>query len=208
MIVKYYGHSCFLLKSSTTSVAIDPFGDIGYRQEQIQADVCLCTHMHYDHCTLDYVKANKIINENSSDVCDFVTSISTFHDRFSGAKRGKNTIYKFTLDGVTFCHMGDVGVEPSSDLVDSIGKIDVLMIPVGGNYTIDCLQAEKYVRMLKPSIVIPMHYKTNKSNIDIDEKGSFLKLFDCVEQKPREFEINLKSLSEKTTVFDIDDKDF
>ena len=102
----------------------------------------------------------------------------TFHDDKKGALRGDNIVFKYRMDGVDLCHMGDIGEECNAFLVETLMPVNVLMIPVGGNYTIDAKQAKEYVDRLMPDIVIPMHYKTKDCEFDIDKVGEFLDLFD------------------------------
>ena len=94
-----------------------------------------------------------------------------------GALRGQNIIFKMKMDGITLCHMGDIGEECSERLIEEIGKVDVLFIPVGGTYTVDGIGAKKYVDCLQPKAVIPMHFKGEECALDIAEADSFLRLF-------------------------------
>ena len=208
MYVKYYGHACFSVWDNAKKIVIDPFGDIGYKQEQVQADFCLCTHFHYDHHSTQAVNAKIVVDDNNMISENWLSAIDSYHDEVDGQKRGKNTIYKILCDGMTVCHMGDIGMPISQDLVSKIGAVDILMIPIGGNYTIDAEQAKEYVLAIKPKIVIPMHYKTKRSDIDIDEKGQFLSYFSNVQKCPREFEISKKDLSNSMLVLDLDDSSF
>jgi len=207
MLIKYLGHACFLIGDKTKKIVIDPFGDIGYKQECVTADYCFCSHSHYDHHSTDCVTVREIFDENCKTSFDWVKTINSFHDEVCGQKRGKNNIYVFNFDKVTVCHMGDLGVPFSKELVEQIGKIDVLLIPIGGNYTIDSLNAKKYVEAIAPAIVIPMHYKTKRSDIDIDGKELFIKHFNCI-AKQRQFEIKKSDLTDAVVVYDIDDSDF
>lgn len=86
--------------------------------------------------------------------------METFHDKVSGAEKGKNIIYNFEIDGINICHCGDLGHILNSDYAEEIGNVDILLIPVGGGYTIDALDAVKVTKQLKPTIIIPMHYRT------------------------------------------------
>lgn len=208
MELKYNGHACFTLKGDDKSIVIDPFGFIGYMQECESVDYCLCTHGHYDHHTLDAVEFKEVVDFDNYEKFDFVKGIKCFHDNDGGVKRGCNLIFVFDCDGITFCHMGDIGEPLNKDLVNQIGKVDVLMIPVGGNYTIDAFAARDYVNALKPKLVIPMHYKTKRSNIDVDGKQAFVSLFPDVEKCGRRLRLDRKTLPERITVLDIDDGEF
>ncbi len=200
MKIKYLGHSSFLITGKDKSVVTDPFGDIGYEIERVSADFCTVSHGHFDHNAVEKVNARKIITSSS----DGFLAIETYHDPYLGAKRGKNTAFKFSVDGVTFCHLGDVGEYFSDSLAEEIGEVDVLFIPVGGNYTINYAEAVRYVEGIKPKIVIPMHYKTSKSNIDIDSAEPFLKRMAGVERTGREIALSLSDTEGPRTVYVMD----
>lgn len=178
MKIEYFGHSCFKITDGTRSVVFDPFADIGYDLPKIKADFCVCSHKHYDHFATQAVDCKAVITEQNVAKYPFLKAIDSFHDECKGAKRGKNTIFIFTADdGLTFCHMGDIG-EPFADFAKKRSiTTDILAIPVGGNYTIDSGEAVKYYKAIKPELVIPMHYKTARSNIDIAGKKNFLNKF-------------------------------
>ena len=101
-----------------------------------------------------------------------------YHDDKKGAARGEVLIFKYRMDGVDVCHMGDIGEECSGMMVESLMPVNILMIPVGGNFTIDAEQAKEYVDHIMPDIVIPMHYKTKDCEFDIAKVNEFLNLFD------------------------------
>ena len=174
MKIEYFGHSCFKLTDEKRSIVFDPFGDIGYRQPKLKADYCVCSHRHYDHFATDYVDCKAVITEDNADNFDFLGVIKSWHDECKGKKRGANTIFIYYAEDCTnFCHMGDIG-EPLPDEALELLRIDVLAIPVGGNYTINAAEAEEYCDLIRPGLVIPMHYKTARSNIDIAPKSEFL----------------------------------
>jgi L-ascorbate metabolism protein UlaG (beta-lactamase superfamily) len=107
-----------------------------------------------------------------------ITGIKSFHDDEGGALRGENIIFKFRMDGLDVCHLGDIGENCTAELLEQILPIDILLIPVGGKYTIDSEQAKEYVDRIMPEIVIPMHYKTKDLKMDIDKPDGFLDLFE------------------------------
>lgn len=208
MKIKYNGHASFTLYGTERSIIIDPFGDIGYEQERDSVDYCLCTHTHYDHYAVGAADEKFVIDFNNYSSFDWLKGIESFHDEVKGAKRGRNLIFVFECDGIKFCHMGDIGQPLDLSLTEKIGKVDVLMIPVGGNYTIDCAAAYDYVTAINPALAIPMHYKTKRSNIDIDGKKDFLSCFDKVIKSGRIFTLDKNSLPETLTALDIDDSEF
>lgn len=214
MKTEYLGHSAFLIKCEDFSVCFDPHKDIGYDLKPVTCDYCVCSHGHFDHAAYPLVEYKTLISEKNNEtagVCgEKFRRVQIFHDDKSGALRGKNYAAIFCADGLTVCHLGDAGEKYTDEIAEKLGKIDVLFIPVGGRYTIDAFEAKRYVCGINPKIVVPMHYKTQKSVLDISGKGEFLKLFDkeSVKNVTSPFEINAKTLPEKLTVLNIDDRAF
>ncbi|MBQ2715070.1 MAG: MBL fold metallo-hydrolase [Clostridia bacterium] len=183
MKIQWLGHSCFRLEESTdSSVVTDPYRSyIGIELPKVQSDVVTVSHDHDDHNFVEGVSGNPVVlsETGSFDVKGIhISAIGSSHDEVDGAKRGGNLIFKFRIDGVDVCHMGDIGQECTPDLAEAIGPVNVLLIPVGGNYTVDAEQAKEYVDRLMPDIVIPMHYKTRGVELDIDKVDGFLRQFD------------------------------
>ena len=181
MKIRYLGHACFEITSKNgVKVITDPYTKVGYELPKgLIADVVTTSHGHFDHNYTQGVDAKAIVNKigkYSIDGVDFY-GISSFHDPNMGALRGENIIYKIKMDGITLCHMGDIGEECSDKLVEAIGEVDVLCIPVGGTYTVDAIGAKKYVERIQPKAVIPMHYKPQDGALDIAEVESFLHLY-------------------------------
>ncbi len=189
MKIEYLGHSCFKLTESTgTSIVCDPYSEeVGFHMPAVAADAVTVSHGHYDHNAIEKVGGNpKIIDKESSiDLSGVeINSVKSFHDGNRGKKRGENIIFKFRMDGIDVCHLGDLGEDCSSDLIETVLPVNVLLIPVGGNYTLDAEMAKEYVDRIMPDIVIPMHYRTKDCKLDIDKVDEFLNLFDgeCVEE--------------------------
>lgn len=198
MKIEYLGHSCFKLTESTgTSVVCDPYSeDIGYKMPAVSADAVTVSHRHYDHDAVKNVIGKPVVieKESSYDLPGVdVDAVKSFHDAQRGKLRGENVIFKFRMDGIDVCHLGDLGEACSSDLIETVLPVNVLLIPVGGNYTIDAEMAKEYVDRIMPDIVIPMHYRTKDCKIDIDKVDEFLKLFD--EEVIEEAEGNTLELS-------------
>ena len=182
MKIRYLGHSCFQLTESTgTSIVTDPYGDVGFDLPRVTADVVTVSHSHFDHNNISGIDGNPVIlSEEGNYEIDgvHITAIRCCHDDEHGEKRGDNLIFKFRMDGLEICHLGDLGEECTSSLLEALLPVHVLLIPVGGNYTIDAEQAKEYVDRIMPSIVVPMHYKTKGFNIDIERVDRFTDLFD------------------------------
>lgn len=162
--VTWQGHACFELKGKNVTIVTDPFKGVGIPEPKAAADIVLCSHTHQDHNNVMPVLAKEgqalegfIGSKKVKEVS--IKGVAAFHDEASGSKRGKNTIYTFGLDGVQFCHLGDLGHDLSSEMVKEIGKVDVVFVPVGGYFTIGPETAAKVCEKLKPRIAVPMHYR-------------------------------------------------
>lgn len=183
MKIKYLGHSCFLLTESTgTAVVCDPYGDdVGFCMPGVSADAVTISHPHYDHDNVAKVGGNPVVldKEQGYELPGVeINAVKSYHDECMGAKRGENVIFKFRMDGLDVCHLGDLGEECSAELIESILPVNVLLIPVGGTYTIDAAMAKEYVDRIMPDVVIPMHYRTKGCNLDIDKVDEFISMFD------------------------------
>ncbi len=180
--VQWFGHSMWKIWTNDVSIVLDPFEDIGYPMpKNLTADIVTSSHAHYDHNNFALITGNpQIVNsEGNFEILGIkIKAIPTWHDAEEGAERGKNLLFKFELVGKTFLHCGDLGHDLSADVIGEIGKIDVLMIPVGGFYTIDAKTALNIVQNLNPKIIFPMHYKTEVLDFPIAYKESYLDLID------------------------------
>lgn len=181
MKITYLGHSSFLFVSGDgVRVVTDPFSGIGYPFPAVSADVVTVSHGHYDHCAVSSVGGKPAVfrraGKDSFGAWNF-TAFRSFHDDAGGRKRGENLIFRMEADGITVCHLGDVGERCFAERKEALGKIDVLLVPVGGNYTIGAAAAREYVEALRPSIVVPMHFFTPGLKIDIAGPEEFLSLF-------------------------------
>lgn len=163
MDIYYLGHSSFKLKGKSASVVCDPFNPkaVGLKFSSVDAEIVTISHEHEDHNYVEAVKGEpKIISgPGEYEVKDIsILGFPSFHDSKHGEERGKNTIYVYEIDGVRICHLGDLGQKLSEELLEELGDIDVLIIPVGGVYTIGPSQAAELVRDIEPSFILPMHY--------------------------------------------------
>lgn len=185
MNIIWKGQSCFQIftnqgKNNLVSIAIDPFSnDIGLRVPKLQADILLITHDHHDHNNIKAVSGQPFIinGPGEYDIKEvFIQGFPAFHDDSQGAKKGKITIYTIEAEEIRLCHLGDFGQkELSSDQLEEIGEVDILMIPVGGTYTIDAKEAIKIMSQIEPKITIPIHYKVPKLKVKLDGVDKFLK---------------------------------
>ncbi len=181
MTIHYLGHSSFLLVSDAgTRIVTDPYGDIGYAFPHVSADCVTVSHGHYDHAEVSAVAGTPRILSSAGDFRVGDVAIAAFpcwHDDAGGRKRGPNLAFRFTADGVTVCHLGDIGEACNAAFVQRLGHIDVLLVPVGGVYTVDAAGAKAYVDAIRPACTVPMHYKTEDLKIGIGGVGPFLAQF-------------------------------
>ena len=163
--IEYYGHSCFRLSWQGQRIVLDPYGDgyvPGYAPLRLDAEFVYCSHGHADHNAVETVKLHK-----GAKPLFTVTELETDHDEAGGTKRGKNTVRIFTFGAVRAAHLGDLGRMLTAQEAEALRGLDVLMIPVGGFFTIDASQAQEIVEQLAPRAVIPMHYRTESTGYDV-----------------------------------------
>ena len=170
MRVKWLGHACFLLTSEAgVRILTDPYTPgafgLGYRPPAETADIVTVSHDHADHNNTAAVKGKPEVVRGAGvhKVKGVeIKGISTSHDEASGSQRGPNTVFCFTLDGVRVCHLGDLGHDLAAGSLAEIGPVDVLLIPVGGNFTIDANVAGRVADSIAPKVVIPMHFQNER----------------------------------------------
>ncbi len=180
MKIKWYGHACFKLSySENLNVVTDPFDDhVGYPLCETEADIVTTSHGHGDHNYTESIKGKPaVLNRAGMFAFDDLTvrTVKTFHDGENGERRGKNLIFIFEAEGLKIAHLGDLGHEPDEDQYAALAGIDVMMIPIGGYYTINTGIALKIVENVKPKLVIPMHFNTEVMNFPITDEEQFAK---------------------------------
>ncbi|UCE19759.1 MAG: MBL fold metallo-hydrolase [Gemmatimonadota bacterium] len=192
MKITWLGHAAFLILSENgQKILTDPYeagsygGALAYQPINEEADIVTVSHQHADHYHPKGLKGQPEIITGSGvrTVGGFsFKGISTFHDPSEGTQRGDNTVFVFTVDDITLCHLGDLGHALSEDQTAEIGDVDVVLVPVGGLYTIDSNEATEIINTMAPKIVIPMHYKTSKCGFDIAGVDDFLRGKENVER--------------------------
>jgi len=179
MDVTWYGHACFRIKDRTTAIVTDPYHkSIGLTLPPLKANIVTVSHDHPGHSNTKAVKGNPFIIDGPGEYeisGVFITGIQTFHDARAGKDHGKNTVFLFEIDGLTVCHLGDLGHLPKQSQVEELGDIDVLLIPVGGVDSLRASQAAEVISLLEPRIVIPMHYRLNDLAFKLDPVSKFFK---------------------------------
>jgi len=182
MILKWHGHACFYLELDKLKFVLDPYGgDLGYPNLNITADIVTISHNHFDHNNHQVVKGNpRVITGPDKVIVNGVTcyGIPTYHDLTQGSQRGNNIIFVFEGEGLKIAHCGDLGHPLPIDVVEKLKGLDILLIPVGGVYTIGPETASQVVKAVQPKIAIPMHYKTDYLKFNLDPVDNYLKYFD------------------------------
>ncbi len=185
MKIKWYGHAAFLITSDQgVKIITDPYesgaygGQLAYGKIGDQADIVLTSHDHADHNDTKSLPGSPQVVKGSGTMSVKGVSfkgIATYHDPSKGRERGTNTVFTFTVDGIKVCHLGDLGHVLSEKEVAEIGPVDILLIPVGGYFTIDPKEATRVAEQIKPKVLIPMHFKTEKCGFPIAPVEDFLK---------------------------------
>jgi L-ascorbate metabolism protein UlaG (beta-lactamase superfamily) len=182
MKIKCLGHSAFVITSdSGVKIITDPYAtgpDLTYGEITESADIVTVSHGHLDHSNVAAVKGNpQVIRKAGSSTAKGIDfkGIASYHDDAKGSLRGNNIIFCFEVDGVKVCHLGDLGHRLDDRQLKDIGSVDILLIPVGGYFTIDAQVAAQVCNQLKPRVIIPMHYRTEKSFPNIAGVDEFLK---------------------------------
>lgn len=181
MDIYWYGQSFFKIKGKFAVLCIDPFDPqfTGLKlPKDLSCDVALSTHDHKDHNNTAVLQNNPIIISGPGEYevkGVSVAGIQTFHDNKLGEERGKNTVYHINMDGLNIVHLGDLGHKLEEGKIQEIGATDILLVPVGGVYTINAKEAAEIVSDIEPKIIIPMHYSIPDLKFPLAELSAFLK---------------------------------
>lgn len=200
MTISWFGQSCFRVECKEGSILIDPFDkNTGLKMPKIKDDLVLVTHPHHDHNNLEGAEAGVFVITNPGEYeikGIHVQGISSFHDKEQGAARGLNTMYRIKAEDMVICHLGDFGEGKLSDeQVEAIGDVDILMVPVGGHYTIDAKEAVEVISQVEPKIVIPMHYKVGGLSIkELEGPEKFIKELGLTPESVDKFKVTAKTL--------------
>ncbi len=207
MNIQFIGHSFFKIISKETTIATDPFSNkLGLEPLRFKADILTISHDHWDHNNEKTILGSPFVirEPGEYDIQDvFIRGIRSFHDERQGQERGLNTIFIFKIEGITIAHLGDFGQKDlTTSQFEALKEVDILLLPVGGVYTIGPKQAHQLILKIEPKIVIPMHYKLAGIKIpEISSLKDFLKEIGEESLQPQEkLSIKEKDLPNETKI--------
>lgn len=180
MLIRWHGHACWeIANGDGLRIVTDPHDGkaIGIKPPVVEGDIVLMSHDHFDHNCDRIVQGDKEVVTGAGDKNVkgiSITGVHSFHDEAKGSKRGENIMFKFGIDGINVCHLGDLGEQLDSEQVSGLGEIDILFIPVGGTFTIDADGAWKVIKALNPKVVVPMHFRVGGLSLSIAPVDGFL----------------------------------
>ncbi|MCF7890128.1 MBL fold metallo-hydrolase [Candidatus Bipolaricaulota bacterium] len=208
---EWYGQACFKVENSSTIVTDPHNGEtIGLKPPPADvADVVTISHGHHDHASGEDIvtRGDSAIIKNSGSYTEkglSIKGIDSFHDKEKGSKRGKNVIFTFRMGGVKVCHLGDLGHLLDGEEIEDIGSVDVLLIPVGGNYTINGSEAADLTELLEPQVVIPMHFLVEGLTVGISGPEEFLEEIGHTYEVKEKSILELKELPEEKQAVKLD----
>lgn len=181
MKLKWLGHSCFEITLDNGRVFVtDPYDDtVGYPPLHARADVVLSSHDHFDHNYFDAIEGECEIINRAGVYERFgarITGVHSFHDEVRGAKRGENVIFAIEVDGLKLVHLGDLGHMPDTDEQKAaLADVDVLLVPIGGTFTITTPEAVELIKTYAPTAAIAMHYKNKYCGFTVTDSAEFIK---------------------------------
>ena len=213
MTIQWFGQACFKITSKSINgdvvLITDPYSNkYGLKKPKLLADIITISHDHEDHNDYQAIKTsanvvNPFIVKGPGEyefMGIFIYGIPSYHDNERGAQRGQNTIYVISAEGITITHLGDIGErELTAAQLEYVEDSDILLIPVGGKYTVDGKEAAKLVSQIEPRIVIPMHYKIPGLNLDLDTADKFIKEIGNNKEELDKLKISKKDLPQEET---------
>lgn len=202
MIITWQGHSCFKIQDKIgpdgITVTTDPFDKkIGLKAPNFEADIVTVSHDHDDHNNVSALRGQPFVITSAGEYDIkgvMIEGIDSFHDDKEGKDRGLNIIYRIEMDDISLVHLGDLGQVLNDAQLEKLAGTDILMIPVGGKYTLDAKQAVEVIAQIQPRIVIPMHYKVKDLKIDIEGVDKFVKELGVAPTYEEKLKISRKDL--------------
>jgi L-ascorbate metabolism protein UlaG (beta-lactamase superfamily) len=207
MLIQWFGHASFRIEMGSCTIITDPFNaELGYPMFPREADIVTISHQHWDHNASETVSGTPQILAHPglyqlNEV--MIQGFQSYHDKQAGRERGVNTIFKIEAEAITLLHLGDLGHMISQSLAEEIGTIDILLLPVGGKYTVGADEAYEIVRLLQPRVVIPMHYQTPPLSFVLAPVEAFTSKFERVLKLPG-LEISQPELPTETEIIILD----
>ncbi len=203
MDIDWFGHSCFRLREQGITVITDPYDkSIGYAVPKIKGDIVTVSHESPGHNNVGAVKGEpKVLNKPGEYEVKgvFISGVQTWLEVVKGQPKEENIVFVFEFPGLTVCHLGDLAKVLTQAQVEALPDIDVLLVPVGGHSALDADKAAEVISLLEPRIVIPMHYRTPASAVELDPLGKFLKEMGVTEQAPQDtLRVTRSELPEET----------
>ncbi len=183
MIITWQGHACFKIQDKVgpegVTLTTDPFDKaVGLKVPNYESDIITVSHDHHDHNNVSALRGQPFVIDCAGEYDRkgiLVEGIDSYHDAKEGGERGKNIIYRIEIDDISIVHLGDLGHALDNAQLEKLAGTDILLIPVGGKYTIDAKQAVEVIAQIEPRLVIPMHYKVKDLKIDLDPVDKFVK---------------------------------
>ncbi|MEX0869832.1 MAG: MBL fold metallo-hydrolase [Candidatus Spechtbacterales bacterium] len=191
MVISWYGQSCFKIQSGSTVVVTDPFNkSIGLNPPKAEAQLVLISHDHPDHNNIATIKGSPFVIDGPGEYDHLgirVEGMLSYQDNKEGEDRGLNTIYSIKMDNIQICHLGYLGQHNlNDDQLERLGEVDILLIPVGGEHTIDGENAVEIINQIEPRLVIPMHYKIKGIKTKPEGVDGFLKAIGKNDASPQD----------------------
>ena len=197
--VTNYGHACFKFSSENLSLIFDPYNGVpNLQMPMVHANYCFCSHRHDDHCATQYVEL--IPTEAHINI----EAIDVPHDHHEGAHRGRNKIHIFSLGGYKIAHFGDLGCIPNDEVLQKLKGLDIIFAPINGFYTISAEELKQIVDLIKPRLVVPMHYHRNDNNSGYPDKNqieAFKQIVDYKEVNETSILIDEKYFEKPVLIF-------
>ena len=207
MKIWWRGHASFVIEAAGKKIVTDPFNaELGYPLKSQKADIVTISHDHWDHNALETIQGSpRVVRDiGNTDIGEIrLEGIASYHDQKKGRKRGANIIFIITTEGLRLVHLGDLGHPLNPAQLEQSGLVDILMVPVGGTYTIDAGEAEALVAALRPKIVIPMHFSTPHLSFTQAPHEHLTSFYDEVIKRPF-LEVTSEHLGNQTKVVVLD----
>ncbi|MDD4900632.1 MAG: MBL fold metallo-hydrolase [Patescibacteria group bacterium] len=205
MYITWLGQSCFKLQDKIGPdgclLVTDPYNDdTGMKMPHFEADIVTVSHDHHDHNNAGAIRGNPLIINTAGEYETrgvFIEGVEAWHDDKSGAERGKNIIYRIEMEDISITHLGDLGHVLDTKQLEKLEGTDILLIPVGGKYTLNAAKAVEVISQIEPRLVIPMHYKTPGLKADIDGVDKFIKEIGIKPRQEEKLKISKKDLPQE-----------